>query len=140
MITEREVKKAEKKWEKEKDLLIRYKKVKDERRAFNFSRLPRISTSKVLTAILFLNCTAVEVFTGYITLKNFELSLITDHPLDLTPLVTLVGAVISEVIGFAVYSLKASKENTKGGIIFETAMKDLESGYIEENDDEEING
>ncbi len=139
MITEREVRREEKKWEKEKDLLTRYKKVKDERRAFNFSKLPRISTTKILMVLLFLNCTAVEVFTGYITLKNFELSLITDHPLDLTPLVTLVGAVVSEVIGFAVYSLKASKENTKGGIIFERAMKELENEYVEENDDE-ING
>ena len=41
---------------------------------------------------------------------------------DFTPLVTLIGAVISEVIGYAVYSLKAMKENTSGGIVYDSAL------------------
>jgi hypothetical protein len=45
---------------------------------------------------------------------------------DLTPLVTLIGAVVSEVIGFAIYSIKAAKENTKGGLVYDKAMKELE--------------
>ena len=39
---------------------------------------------------------------------------------DFTPLVTLIGAVISEVIGYAIYSLKAMKENTSGGIVYDS--------------------
>ena len=42
------------------------------------------------------------------------------------PLVTLVGAVVSEVLGLAVYAAKSVKENTSGGIIYETAMKEQE--------------
>jgi len=45
---------------------------------------------------------------------------------DFSPLVTLIGAVVSEVIGFAIYSIKATKENTKGGIVYDTAMKEYE--------------
>ena len=41
---------------------------------------------------------------------------------DFTPLVTLIGAVISEVIGYAIYSLKAMKENTSGGIVYDSAI------------------
>ena len=44
---------------------------------------------------------------------------------DFTPLVTLIGAVVSEVIGFAIYAIKSAKENTSGGIVYETAMMNL---------------
>jgi hypothetical protein len=52
---------------------------------------------------------------------------------DFSPLITLIGAVVSEVIGFAIYSIKAAKENTKGGIVYESAMREL-------NMEEEANG
>ena len=45
---------------------------------------------------------------------------------DFTPLVTLIGAVVSEVIGFAIYAIKSAKENTEGGIIYETTMAKLQ--------------
>ena len=41
---------------------------------------------------------------------------------DLTPLQMLITTIVGEVIVFAVYSLKSLKENTKGGIIYQTAM------------------
>lgn len=53
---------------------------------------------------------------------------------DFTPLVTLIGAVVSEVIGFAIYALKAMKENSKGGIVYDTAMR------IDDEEDEIIEG
>jgi hypothetical protein len=43
----------------------------------------------------------------------------------MTPLTTLIGAVISEVVGYAVYSLKAAKENTIGGIQYLQAENEL---------------
>ena len=46
--------------------------------------------------------------------------------LDFTPLVTLVGTVVTEVIGFGVYALKSMKENTSGGIVYESTMKEME--------------
>ena len=49
----------------------------------------------------------------------------------------LITAVVAEVIGFAIYSLKASKENTKGGIIYETAL--LKQIQLSKNKEEESN-
>jgi len=37
---------------------------------------------------------------------------------DFTPIVTLIGAVVGEIIGFAIYAAKAAKENTVGGIVY----------------------
>ena len=41
---------------------------------------------------------------------------------DFTALQMLITAVVGEVVAFAVYSIKSLKQNTKGGIIYETAM------------------
>ena len=46
--------------------------------------------------------------------------------LDFTPLTTLVGTVVAEVLGFAVYAAKAMKENTKGGIIYDSTFSNNE--------------
>jgi hypothetical protein len=44
---------------------------------------------------------------------------------DLSPLMALISSVVAEVIGFAIYSLKSVRENTEGGIIYETTMHNL---------------
>lgn len=72
----------------------------------------KLTTSKLLILFLFLNCTVIELFTMYVTLKSFSVVLEIGGSIDFSPLVTLIGSVVSEVIGFAVYSLKATKENT----------------------------
>ena len=108
---------SEKRWAREKDLLEReYKLVQEQKDK------KKMSTSKWLIFFLFLNCTIIELFTGYVTLQTLTIAKITGLPPDLTPLVTLIGIVVAEVIGFAVYALKSLKENTSGGIIYETAM------------------
>ena len=43
---------------------------------------------------------------------------------DFTPLVTILGAVVAQTIGFAIYAAKSTKENTKGGITYDMAMKE----------------
>ncbi len=137
-ISEKDLQYQEKKWERQKGLLTRKKKIDDEKRAFRLSYFPKIQTTKILMAFLFINCTIVEIFTGYVTIKSFDIAVMTGNSPDLTPLVTLIGAVVSEVIGFAVYAVKSTKENTKGGIVFENAMRSLES--CETPTDEDING
>ena len=37
---------------------------------------------------------------------------------DFSPIVTLISAVVGEIIGFAIYAAKAAKENTIGGIVY----------------------
>lgn len=110
----------EKKWELEKTILQRRQALNAEKKNF----FPKVSTSKLLIAFLFLNCTLIEIFTGWVTVKSFALAMMTGAIIDFTPLITLIGAVVGEVIAFAIYAIKSTKENTKGGIIFESAMKD----------------
>lgn len=125
---ERDLVIAEHKWEKEKPLQEREYKLKQEQAEFKKAHSSKkISTSKLLIALLFINCTLIELFTGYITLKSFDLASMTYTMPDFTPLTTLIGAVVGEVIGFAIYSIKSAKENTAGGIVYETAMMNMKT-------------
>ncbi len=123
---EREITIKEHRWQREKEVLERKYKLKQEKKEFKKRFLPKISTSKLLIFFLFLNCTIIELFTGFVTLKSLDLTTLTMANPDFTPLVTLIGAVVSEVVGYAVYALKSAKENTAGGITYETAMRQID--------------
>lgn len=123
---ERDITIKEHRWQREKEVLERKYKLKQEKREFKKQFLPKISTSKLLILFLFINCTIIELFTGFVTLKSLDLTTLTMANPDFTPLVTLIGAVVSEVVGYAVYALKSAKENTAGGIIYETAMRQID--------------
>lgn len=125
---EKQIIQQEKQWEKDKLLIERQQKIKEERHAL-VSFKP--STTKIIMVFLFLNCTLVEIFTGWATVQSLNIALETMTYVDFTPLTALVGAVVSEVIGFGVYAVKATKENTTGGIIYEQAMLNAE---INENE------
>lgn len=123
---EREITIKEHRWQREKEVLERKYKLKQEKREFKKRFLPKISTSKLLIFFLFLNCTIIELFTGFVTLKSLDLTTLTMANPDFTPLVALIGAVVSEVVGYAVYALKSAKENTAGGITYEAAMRQID--------------
>ena len=123
---EREILLQEKQWEKEKSLQERKYKIKKEKRELKSLYGFKLPTSKLLILFLFINCTLIELFTGWVTIKSIDLATLTMVGPDFTPLVTLIGAVVSEVIGFAVYAIKSAKENTEGGIIYETTMAKLQ--------------
>lgn len=68
-------------------------------------------TKKIMMFIL-INCTIVELYSMFaMTYTN-----------DLSSLCTLITAVVGESISFAIYSYKSIKENTQGGIVYESAM------------------
>lgn len=123
---ERDITIKEHRWQREKEVLERKYKLKQEKREFKKQFLPKISTSKLLILFLFINCTIIEFFTGFITLKSLDLTTLTMANPDFTPLVALIGAVVSEVVGYAVYALKSAKENTAGGITYEAAMRQID--------------
>jgi hypothetical protein len=123
---EREITIKEHRWQREKEVLERKYKLKQEKREFKKQFLPKISTSKLLILFLFINCTIIELFTGFVTLKSLDLTTLTMANPDFTPLVALIGAVVSEVVGYAVYALKSAKENTVGGITYEAAMRQID--------------
>lgn len=123
---EREITIKEHRWQREKEVLERKYKLKQDKKEFKKQFLPKISTSKLLILFLFINCTIIELFTGFVTLKSLDLTTLTMMNPDFTPLVALIGAVVSEVVGYAVYALKSAKENTAGGITYETAMRQID--------------
>ena len=123
---ERDITIKEHRWQREKEVLERKYKLKQEKREFKKQFLPKISTSKLLILFLFINCTIIELFTGFVTLKSLDLTTLTMSNPDFTPLVALIGAVVSEVVGYAVYALKSAKENTAGGITYEAAMRQID--------------
>ena len=125
-MTEKEIVLQEKQWEKEKSLQERKYKIKKEKRELKSLYGFKLPTSKLLILFLFINCTLIELFTGWVTIKSIDLATLTMVGPDFTPLVTLIGAVVSEVIGFAIYAIKSAKENTEGGIIYETTMAKLQ--------------
>ena len=108
-----------KNWKQEKDLLIKEQQMEKEKsEVLKKQEKRKLSTTKRLTFFLFINCTIIEIFTLYVTLKQLNMGM----GVDLTPLQMLITTIVGEVIVFAVYSLKSLKENTKGGIIYQTAM------------------
>ena len=123
---ERDITIKEHRWQREKEVLERKYKLKQEKREFKKQFLPKISTSKLLILFLFINCTIIELFTGFVTLKSLDLTTLTMANPDFTPLVALIGAVVSEVVGYAIYALKSAKENTAGGITYEAAMRQID--------------
>lgn len=121
----------EKRWAQEKHLIQRKNKINEEKKKLKDNKTA-ISTTKLIVAFLFINCTIIEIFTGWVTIKSLEMAAITGQPADLTPLVALVGAVVSEIIGFAVYAAKSAKENSKGGITYDLAMQNFVRAADEE--------
>lgn len=134
-------------WEKEKILLQEEYNLKQEKKLFKqkqkkkwFDKLSKIkkpNTSKMLILFLFINCTLIELFSCGIIIYALTLSKTTMLAVDFSPLTALIGAIVTEVIGYAVYSIKSMKENTKGGITYETAI--LNGGQDKNNEQNEQN-
>ena len=82
----------------------------------NDKQKEKLSFSKVAFIFMISNCTVIEIY-ALIAMTFFA---------DLSPLTSLIAAVVGECMSFLVFELKSSKENTEGGIIYESAMKKLE--------------
>jgi hypothetical protein len=135
-LTEEEIQQEEQKWAKDKQLLKRKIKIEKGKRKLNdkLKDKKELTTTKRLILFLFINCTLIEIFTGWATVKSLQIAAASEYlSPDFSPLVALIGAVVGEVIGFGVYSLKSVKENSKDGIVYESAMKGLNS--VTSNDD-----
>jgi hypothetical protein len=92
----------------------------------------KFSMTKLFMFFLFINCTVIEIFTGWVTVKNLYLAEVHNIAIDFTPLVTLIGVVLGEVLSFGIYALKSMKENTQGGIVYDQAMSAQEAPIEEE--------
>lgn len=89
------------------------------------------STAKLAMAYIFASCTAVQIY-SMAAMWHFA---------DLSALYSLIGATVGEVISYCAYAAKSAKENAKGGIVHDMAMK-YQEGTTEpsETDSEEAKG
>lgn len=90
-------------------------KLRAERRRY-FPPRKGPSTSKLALAYIFGSCTTVQIFS---MVAMWRLG-------DLSPLSTLIGSVVGEAISYCAYTVKAAKENTAGGIVYDAAMSQTE--------------
>lgn len=114
-------------WEQEKKAIKIQQQIHKERRKL-LNPFAKISFSKWLIFFLFLNCTGLEIFTAWVTVQTIQLAFATGAIIDFSPLVTLIGLVVGEVIGYGIYSLKSMKENTKGGIVYDSNIHNNSMG------------
>lgn len=74
------------------------------------------STAKMAMGYIFASCTVVQIY-SMAAMWHFA---------DLSALYSLIGATVGEVISYCAYAAKSAKENTKGGIVHDMAMKSQE--------------
>ena len=125
-------------WQLEKQLILQKQDLKEDiKKTKNRYKEQRkkLSTSKFLMLFLFISCSAIEFFTIFLTFKGMSIGYI-----DFSALQTLIGAVVAQVIGFAVYALKSVKQNTAGGIVYETALIQAQNKNTQENNNQEAVG
>ena len=140
-INKEKLEKQLQQWEQQKPLLMEKQDLQEDIQQTKNRKKPpkaqrkRLTTTKALMLFLFISCSAIEVFTMYAIIKGMNMGL----GIDFTPLTMLITSVVAEVIGFSVYSLKSMKQNTKGGIVYQTAMLNNipEDQYYEEEDQKE---
>lgn len=128
-----------KNWEKEKILVMAEQDLKEDiQKTKNRKKPPKaqrrqLTTTKFLMLFLFISCSVIELFTMFAIIKGMNMGL-----MDFTPLTMLITSVVAETVGFSIYSLKSMKENTKGGIVYQTALFDKQNET--NNNEQEIMG
>ena len=120
MISQREMALQQREWAKQKKILQRQQKIKQEKREIKHPHRLKLTTSKLLAFLLFLNCTCIEIFSCWAIKRSIEVAVIDS-------LVALITAVVEEGIGYWVYAAKSKAENTQGGIVYEMAMKQADN-------------
>lgn len=134
-----DVLRQEQDWLKKKSILEKQYSLREEKKSFfEKHKSKKRTTNKKLITFLFVNCSIIEAFTLWITVQSMYLAADAMMTPDFTPLVTLVGAAVSEVIGYAIYAAKSTKENTEGGIVYMQAQNELNAPPPDENEDSSI--
>lgn len=114
-ISEREYEAQMRRLKKINESREREKKLKEERYKYGF-RFKMPSTSKIVLFIVFALCLQILFFCERIMEKTG----------DLSALYVLIGVPVSLVPICLGYYWKSCQENTSGGIIYDTAMKNAQ--------------
>lgn len=129
---QKEINEKAENWEIERENIKKCNNIRDEYNQLTKSKTDKLSMSKKALIFLFINCTLVEIFTGWVTVKSFALAFAMGIMPDFSPLLAIIGAVVGEVVGLMTYYAKSTKENTVGGIVYENSLM----AYKETNNNE----
>ena len=135
---QRQLKKQLKYWQIEKQIILQKQDLEQEKKKIKNrykKQRKELTTSKFLMLFLFISCSAIQFFTIMLTFKSINLGYV-----DFSALQSLIIAVVAQVIGFAIYSLKSLKENTVGGIVYQTAIIQAKNKQNKENNNQEAMG
>ena len=135
---QRQLKRQLRYWQIEKNLLLQKQDLEQEKNKIKNrykKQRKELSTSKFLMLFLFISCSAIQFFTIVLTFKSINLGYV-----DFSALQSLITAVVAQVIGFAIYSLKSLKENTVGGIVYQTAIIQAKNKQNKDNNKQEAIG
>ena len=135
---QRQLKKQLKYWQIEKQIILQKQDLEQEKKKIKNrykKQRKELTTSKFLMLFLFISCSAIQFFTIMLTFKSIDLGYV-----DFSALQSLIIAVVAQVIGFAIYSLKSLKENTVGGIVYQTAIIQAKNKQNKENNNQEAMG
>jgi len=119
---QKEINEKAENWEIERENIKKCNNIRDEYNQLTKSKTDKLSMSKKALIFLFINCTLVEIFTGWVTVKSFALAFAMGIMPDFSPLLAIIGAVVGEVVGLMTYYAKSTKENTVGGIVYENSL------------------
>ena len=104
---------------------VKLKQELNELRHSNDKPKEKLSFSKMAFIFMIANCVVIEIY-ALVAMFFFG---------DLSSLSALIAAVVGECISFLCFEVKSGKENTTGGIIYESAMKKLEHELNNNTDD-----
>lgn len=125
-------------WQIQKQLTIQKQDLEEQKKEIKNrykEQRKKLTTTKFLMLFLFISCSAIEFFTIFLTFKAISLGYV-----DFSALQSLITAVVAEVVGFAVYSFKSLRQNTEGGIVYQTAILNKKQEYMKQNNDQEAVG
>ena len=99
---------------RENIFLERNIKLKQEKNKLKKTNIKLPSTTKLIAVYLFLILNIVLIYSMYV-MYNFR---------DLTYLGVLITDIAAQVLIYLIYTVKATRENTIGGITYDLAMRD----------------
>lgn len=91
----------------------------------------KIAYGKMLVGFVFLDCLAIQVFIMMLLWRYPDTS-------QIGSLVGLIGTLLGQGGSYAVYAKKSTAENTTGGIVFETALRNNENSMADDDEAESV--
>lgn len=119
------------KLQRRNESIERHRRLRKERMKY-FPKFVLPSTSKIVLLVAAILCIEILAFCQYMIVVTG----------DTNALYAMVGALFTFMAVVLGYFVKSTKENTSGGITFETAMSQIQMPLIDDNDtaDEEAVG